>query len=143
MNRLYSTLLAIPLAAACGRSGDSVSVKSIDTKVGTPYQSVASLGDPHDYPCDGPPQIQHLFNGYGSMKKQVEGSGIANDSIMKMTYTIAEAEMQRAREALDLCKKNESAPVVARPFYIMANQYAISAILWMGETLMDTVIRIR
>lgn len=141
MNRFYSSVLALSFVVACDKlestvnnSDRRVSAQSIDTKVDTRHQNVASFGNPNDYHCDGPPNIQHLFNGYNMMKEGVDRSGGADEPLVKRTYTVAEAEMRRAREALDKCNKNGSVPIVAQSFYTMARQYAISAIAWMNET---------
>lgn len=137
MNRLYSTLLAIPLVVACERSGDSV--QSIDTKVDAHDQSVASRGDPDDNPCDGPPSIQHLFDAYDLKRKTVDQLGNTDAPMIKRVYTQAEREMQRAREEQSLCEKYEKDdPAAAQFFSSVAKHYAISANNWMTETFART-----
>ncbi len=139
MGRFYSTLLAIPLAVACGKFGDPAkitdkkdSVQSVDVIADTLYQSAAFPGDITKNPCKGPPSITHLFESYQISRERLNCSPNASHSPVKRVYNVAEAEMQRARQMLSLCEQNRSFPV-AGFYYDSANQFAISAIAWILE----------
>lgn len=140
MRKIYSAVLALSFVVACDKLEDTINntpikrdlVQSIEAKAD---RSKISLNDPDGNPCNGPPSIQHLFDSYEGMKNRASKSGKADYPIVKRVYTIAEAEMERARQMLDLCKKNQDSPL-AQFHYISANQFAISAISWMFETTM-------
>lgn len=127
MNKLYAAVMSVPFLIGCGKD-----TESIDTRVEQASQitNPALQGQterPSLPPCSGAPDIQKLFQSYEFHKSKLLEAGLTTPSI-KRAYEYAEAEIENAKEALTRCRELNS-----RLLYMIANQYAASAVSWITE----------
>ena len=125
MNRIYATLLSIPLLFGCvGKSIDSIDAK-VESMPAVLIQSETSQLPP----CSGVPDIQKLFSIYSHQKDYIDKRGVVGYPTIERTYRTAEEAMESARNALSMCERMGD-----RTLYIIANHYASDAVSWMLET---------
>lgn len=123
----YLAIAAVPFLLSCGRESidlsDKVSAPSPQGAVVAPIK--IATANPRNY-CDGPSDINHLFDAYTNLKGTITERSLSIPSIKRM-YDSSKRKYQKARELHNTCKSEFD--------FMLASYVAVESIQYMTEAV--------